>query len=63
MLFLIETIFSNIFKSNYLRKKKYFQFFFCSFLNLDSIFNIFKKKMTLTSDVFLNLWTPKDVVL
>ena len=44
MLFLIETIFSNIFKSNYLRKKKYFQFFFCSFLNLDLIFNIFKKR-------------------
>ena len=37
-------------------------FFFLHFLNFDSILNIFKKKMTLISDVFLNLLIPKYVV-
>ena len=37
-------------------------FFFLDFLNLDAIFNILEKKMILTSDVFLNLHTPKYVV-
>ena len=37
-------------------------FFFLDFLNLDSILKIFKKKMTLIADVFLNLRTPKDVL-
>ena len=30
--------------------------------NLDSIFKIFKKKLTLIIDVLMNLRTPKDVV-
>ena len=34
-----------------------FFFFFLHFLNLDSILNIFKKKMTVTADVFFNLRT------
>ena len=62
ILFLIQTIYSNIFKWDYLRKKKIFLIFFLHFRNLDSILNIFKKKMTLIADVFLNLRTPKDVV-
>ena len=34
-------------------------FFFFHFRNLDSILNIFQKRMTLIADVFLNLRTPK----
>ena len=30
--------------------------------NLDSILNIFKKKMSLIADLFFNLRTPKNVV-
>ena len=65
IIFLRETISCNILRFNYLRKEKYFLeffFFFLHFLNLDSILNIFKKKMTLIADVFLNLRTPKNVV-
>ena len=62
ILFLTEAIYCNIFRCNYLRNEKYFMNFFFNFLNLDSILNIFKKKMTLIADVFLNLRTPKDVV-
>ena len=60
--FLIVTIYSNIFRWNYLRNGKYFLNFFLRFLNLDSILNIFRKKMTLKTDVFLTLQTPKNVV-
>ena len=62
ILFLTDVIFCNIFKSIYLRNEKYFLHFFLHFLNLDSILNIFEKKMTLIADVFLNLRTPKNVV-
>ena len=61
ILFLTEAIYSKIFRYNYLRNEKYFLNSLLSFLNLDSILNIFKKK-TLTADVFLNLQTPKNVV-
>ena len=44
------------------QKRRIFSKFFLHFVNLDSILNIFKKKMTLIADVFLNLGTPKDVV-
>ena len=47
------------------KKRKNFSeffFFFLEFRNLNSILNIFKKKMTLIADVFLNLRTPKNVV-
>ena len=36
-----------------------FILFFLRFRNLDLILNLFKKKMTLIADVFLNLQTPK----
>ena len=62
ILFLIETIYSNIFICHYLRNEKYFLDFFLHFVNLDSIVNIFKKRMNLVADVFLNLQTPKHVV-
>ena len=63
MLFLIETIYSNIFRSNYLNNKKSFsEYLFLHFRNLDLILIIFKKKMTLIADVFLKLRTPKNVV-
>ena len=42
--------------------QKNFPIFFLHFRNLESISNIFKKKMTLIADVFLNLRTPKNVV-
>ena len=55
ILFLIETIFSNI---NISGKKRFSQFFF-HFL----ILKIFKKKkITLIVDVFLNLRTPENVI-
>ena len=62
ILFLIETIYCNIFRCNYLRNKKTFFEFFLDFENLDSILNIFKKKMTLIAYLFLNWWSPKKVV-
>ena len=62
ILFLIEAIYCNIFRCIYRRNEKYFLKFFSHFPNLESISNIFKKKMTLIADVFLNLRTPKYVV-
>ena len=62
ILFLIETIYCNIFRCNYVRNKKLSLNFFLNFPNLDSILNILKKRMTLIADVFLNLRTPKNVV-
>ena len=62
ILFLIETIYSNISRSNYLRNEKYFLNFFFHFLNLVSISYIFKKRMGLIADVFLKFWTTRDVV-
>ena len=43
-------------------KLKIFCDFFLHFLNSDSIYKIFRKKITLLSDVFMNLQTPKNVV-
>ena len=62
ILFLIETIYSNIFRWEYFRKKNIFSIFFLRFWNLDSILNIFKQKITFIADVLLNLPTPKNVV-
>ena len=39
-----------------------FIYLFLNFLNLDSILNIFQKKVTLIVNVFLNLQTPKNSV-
>ena len=36
--------------------------FFLHFVSLESILNIFNKKMTLIADVVLNLQTPNNVV-
>ena len=44
ILFLIETIYCNLFKCNYLRIKKFCFNFFLHFPNLDWILNIFEKK-------------------
>ena len=46
----------------YLSNENFFRNFFFRFVNLDSILNIFKKKMTLIAHVFLNLGTRKNVV-
>ena len=48
------------------RKRKlvshfFFNFFF-NFLNLDSILNIFGKKMTLIADAYLKLRTSEELV-
>ena len=46
-----------------LSQKRYiFSELFLHFLNLDSIWKIYEKKMNLIADVFLNLRTPKNVV-
>ena len=44
------------------KKPKIFSECFLAFLNLDSILNIFRKKVTLIADVLLNLRTPKYAV-
>ena len=44
------------------KRKLSYKFIFSHFLSLNSILNIFKKKMTLKADVFLKLRTAKDVV-
>ena len=46
-----------------LSKKQFFHNTSLHFFNLDFVLNIFKKKMTLTTDVFLQLRTPKNVVI
>ena len=59
---LIETIYSNIFWCIHLRNEIYLLHFFLHFGNLNSILNMFNKKMTLIAYVFLNLGSPKNVV-
>ena len=54
ILFLKEAISFNIFRCNYHRNEKYFLNFFLDFVNLDSVLDIFKKKITVVADVF---WT------
>ena len=44
------------------QKRKIFSSFFLNFLNLDSILNIFKSKMTLIADIFSNLPTLENVI-
>ena len=43
-------------------KRKIFSDFFLNFVNLSSIYNIFKKNMTHIADILLILRTPKHVV-
>ena len=52
ILFLKETIYCNLFRWYSLRNKKPFLKFFFHFQNLDSILNIFKKKIALIANVF-----------
>ena len=61
-LFLTEAIYCNIFRCIYHRNEKCFVNFFLHFVNLLSILNILKKKMTLIADTFLNLRTLKYIV-
>ena len=44
------------------QKQKIFSTFFLDFQNLNLILNIFKRKMNLIADAFLNLRIPEDVV-
>ena len=62
ILFLIETIYCNIFRWNYLRKKKLFLILFFAFLKFGFSFEDFQKEMTLLADVILNLGTRKNVI-
>ena len=61
ILFLIETLYRNIFRCNYLRNKRLSLNIFLHFRNLHLIWNILNEKMTLIADVFLNLRNPKNV--
>ena len=64
ILFLIQTIYCNIFRYNYLRNKRFFSifFFFFAFSKFTINFEFFQKKMIVIADVFLNFWTPKNVI-
>ena len=44
------------------QKRKIFSNFFLYFINFNSVSNIFKKTMTVIADVFLKIWTPKNVI-
>ena len=60
--FLIETLYSNIFRCSFLRNEKNFLNWFLHFPYLDPILNFFKKKMPLIAHVFLSLQTARKVV-
>ena len=66
ILFLIEIISCKVFRCNYLGNKNllaiFLFFLFLHFKDLGSIFISFKKKMTRTADVYLNLQASKDLV-
>ena len=62
ILFLIDTIYCNILRWNYIRKKNLFLNFLSNFQNLDSLLTIFKKKMIFIVDVFLKLRTPQNLL-
>ena len=59
ILFLKEAIYCNIFRWNYLFNENFFLNFSLHFRKLNLILNIFKKKITVIVNVFLNLWTLK----
>ena len=62
ILFLIETIYCNIFRCNYLRKKKFFFLYFVAFWKSKLNFPHFQKKDHLIADRFLIWRTPKNMV-
>ena len=49
-------------QTNYVKNKKLFLNFFFRFWNLVTIWNVFKKKVTLIADVFPKLRTTKNMV-
>ena len=62
ILFLIEAIYWNILRCNYLRNEKYFLNFFFAFCKFRFNFEYSQKKMTLIVDVSFKLQTPKNLV-
>ena len=56
-----ETLYQH-FQMQLAKKRKTFSQFLFHFLNLYSILKIFKKKITLRADGFLNYRTPKNMV-
>ena len=62
ILFLVETMQWEQFRWIYRKNKKLFLNFSLHFSNLDKIFNIFQKNMTLIGYVFSKLRTPKHVL-
>ena len=62
ILFLIYTIYRNIFRCSYLTNKKLSPNFFVSSRNPDRILNILKPKITFIAPVFFNLSTSKIIV-
>ena len=63
ILLLIETIYCNIFRCNYLwNEKLLLKFFFFAISKFKFKFENLKKKITVIADVFLNLQTRKNVV-
>ena len=60
ILFLTEAIYSNMIRCNYLQKKVFLNL---SVVKLRFNFEHFQEKMTFIADVFLNLQTPKNVVV
>ena len=61
ILFLIETIFSNIFTWYYLKKKSSSSFFF-SIFEIQNQFEHLKKNMILIVDVFFDFRIPKNAL-
>ena len=62
ILFLIETIYRDIFRFNYLRNEKCLLNFFFAFSKFRFNFEHFRKKDDPHSSCIFNLWIPKDVV-
>ena len=62
ILFRIDRICRSLFKSSYLKNKKYFLGFLFHLRNLHEIFNIFKKKKILIANAFAKLATVQGLV-
>ena len=56
------TISRNNFKRHYLKNKRLFVDFLLHFWNVDEIYNILKKNMSILAKLFQKLWTAKEVV-
>ena len=44
------------------KKRQIFSNYFFHFVNFHSIFNLFYKKMIVIPNLFINCWTPRDMV-